>query len=90
MQHQFQTLTWDVFAPPNPYYDANDMYPTKQVVPEGKPEARTTNFINDFNSGLLTNTTDSDNSSTTYGFSSVQGPSGPPRESYRRSYCLFL
>ncbi len=23
-------------------------------------------------------------------FSSVQGPSGPPKESYRRSYCLFL
>ena len=27
---------------------------------------------------------------TVYVFSSVQGPSGPPKESYRRSYCLFL
>ncbi len=27
---------------------------------------------------------------TNYTFSSVQGLSGPPKESYRRSYCLFL
>ena len=43
------------------------------------------------NPGNLTAVTDQAGKTVQYTFfSSVQGPSGPPKESYRRSYCLFL